>query len=39
MNGHIFWGCLTAQAARDASKLNLLPPDANIITFQDPVMA
>ena len=35
MNGHIFWGCPTAQAAWAASKLNLLPPDANIVTFQD----
>ena len=34
-NGHIFWGCSTTQAAWATSKLNLLPPDANIVTFQD----
>nr|POE84770.1 hypothetical protein CFP56_70344 [Quercus suber] len=34
-NGHIFWGCQIAQEAWVASKLNLLPPDANIVTFQD----
>ena len=35
MNGHIFWVCPTAQEAWSASKLNLLPPNANIDSFQD----
>ena len=34
-NSHIFWGCPTAQAAWSASKLNLLPPNATINSFQD----
>ena len=34
-NGHIFWGCPTAQVVWVASKLNLLPSDANIVSFQD----
>ena len=34
-NGHIFWGCPKAQAAWTASKLHLLPPSANIVSFQD----
>ena len=34
-NGHIFWGCSLAQEAWSASKLNMLPPNANIDTFQD----
>ena len=32
-NGHIFWGCPTAQVVWVASKLNLLPSDANIVSF------
>ena len=35
MNGHIFWGCPTTQEAWSASKLNLMPPNANINSFQD----
>ncbi|XP_065632123.1 uncharacterized protein LOC136068642 [Quercus suber] len=34
-NGHIFWGCPTAQEAWSTSKLNLMPPNANIDSFQD----
>ena len=34
-NGHIFWGCSTAQEAWSASKLNLMPLNANIDSFQD----
>ena len=34
-NGHIFWGCPTTQEAWSASKLNLMPPNANIDPFQD----
>ena len=34
-NSHIFWGCPKAQAAWTASKLHLLLPTANIVSFQD----
>ncbi|KAK7855827.1 hypothetical protein CFP56_026458 [Quercus suber] len=34
-NGHILWGCSTAQETWFASKLNLMPPNANIESFQD----
>ena len=33
--GHVFWGCTKAQETWAATKLQLLPADVHIDSFQD----